>query len=405
MPTTALDGLRIVELASFVAGPYCGKLLADMGAEVIKVEEPPSGDEARRYGPFPGDLPHSEKSGLFLYLNTNKVGVTLNVRNAAGYDILIELLRDADVFIHDRSAAEAVGLGLDYDTLRGINPQLIVTVVTPFGLTGPYAEYRARDLNLVQVGAEGYMLPGGLGRELFPNNPPIKLGGHAGDYDGGSSAAVGTMAAVMARELWGTGQLVDASRQEANLALNRVAFVTYLTEGKVPRRANRRYAYGGLYPTSDGYIAIRPTENNHWKALAEAMGQPALADDERFKDRTARGQNGAELDAIVAAWSGERTKAEIFDACFQRGCPVAPFASAEEIAHAPQLAARGYFVEVDHPQAGAWPYPSAPYQFSETPWSARSPAPLLGQHNARVLTGRLGFAGEDLTTLRATGAM
>ncbi|MEE9285003.1 MAG: CoA transferase [Dehalococcoidia bacterium] len=405
MHTTPLQDLKIVEYASFVAGPYCAKLLGDMGAEVVKIEEPPTGDEARTRGPFPGDLPHPEKSGLFLYLNTNKLGITLNPRDPAGHDVLLHLLGEADVFVHDRTAARAESLGIDFPTLHQLNPRLIVTSVTPFGHTGPYAEYRAHNLNLCHAGSEGYMLPGGLGHQMFPHRPPLKLGGYTGDYDGGMAAAIGTMAAVLAREVWGRGQHVDASRQEANIALNRVAFVTYLSEGKVTRRDNRTYPFGGLYPTRDGHVVLRPTEDQHWRPLARAMGRPELADDPRFAQRAARIRNGEALNAVLAEWTRQHTTVEVYEAARGVGCPVAPFANAREIAESPQLEARGYFVEIDHPEAGRWPYPSAPYRFSKTPWSARRPAPLLGQHNQEVLGGRLGFTGEELSLLRANGVI
>ena len=405
MHTGALQDLKIVEFASFVSGPYCAKLLGDMGAEVVKIEAPPTGDEARMRGPFPQDLPHPEKSGLFLYLNTNKLGITLDPSDPAGYDILLHLLREADVFVHDRTAAQARALHIDYETLHQANPRLIVTSVTPFGHTGPYAEYRAYDLNLCHAGSEGYLLPGGLGHQTFPGRPPVKLGGHAGDYDGGSAAAVGTMGAVMAREAWGEGQHVDASRQEANIALNRVTFVTYVSEDVVPRRDSRSYPFAGLYATKDGHVVLRPTENRHWRSLAEAMGRPELADDPRFAERPARIRNGEAFNAVVGEWTGQRTTREVFEAAQGVGCPTAPFASSREIADSPQLKSRGFFTEIDHPVAGAWPYPTAPYRFSKTPWSARRPAPLLGQHNQAVLTGRLGLTGEELTLLRANGVI
>ena len=400
MQPTALQGLTIVEYARGVSGPYCAKLLADMGAEVIKIEEPLEGDPARRLGPYPGDLPDAEKSGLFLYLNTNKLSVTLNLADPAGYDLFLELIATADIFVHDRQPVEAANLAIDYETLRAHYPRLIVTAVTPYGSTGPYADYKGHNLNLCQAGGEGVCLPGGMGFDEFPERPPLKLAGHAGDYDGGSAAAVGTMAAVMAREIWGDGQLVDASRQEANLALNRVLFVTHESEGKVTRRANRRYPFGGLFRAKDGYVVLRPTENNHWRAFAGLMGRPELAADPRYKDRGDRIENGAEVNAILDEWARTLTKQEIFDACRDVGCPVAPFADAEEIATSPQLEERGFFQEIDHPQAGRFYYPTAPYRMSETPWSARRPAPLLGQHNADVLSGRLGLSGEELARLR-----
>ena len=405
MTPSALDGLKIIELASFVSGPYCGKLLGDMGAEVIKIEPPLVGDAARNRGPFPGSLPHPEKSGLFLYLNTNKLGITLDVADPAGHDVLRALLTDADVLIHDKPPSEAKALAIDYPSLRDHYPRLIVTAVTPFGSSGPYAEYKAHHLNLFHAGGEGYTIPGGLGYELFPDRPPLKLGGHTGDYDGGTAAAVGAMAAVLARERWGVGQFVDVSRQEANLALNRVTFVTEESEGIVTRRGNRTYKFGGVYPAKDGYVVIRPTEDRQWQALTGLLGQPALAEDPRFKERPARMEHGLELNAAVSQWSRHRTKQEIFDSCLKAGVPAALVATAKDIVDSPQIQHRGFFQEVSHPQAGTLPYASTPYQFQQSPRRAARPAPLLGQHNHEVLVGRLGLAGEELAVLRANGVI
>ncbi len=401
MKGTALEGLRVIECASFVAGPFCAKLLADMGAEVVKVEDPHSGDEARTRGPFPGDIPHPERSGLFLYVNTNKMGVTLNLRDPAGYHMLQELLRDADCFIQDRSPKDARDLGTDYDTVKELNPRLIVTSVTPYGSTGPYADHKAYGLNVCHAGSEGYILPGGLAHSMAPDKPPVKLGGHTTDYDAGLTAAAATMFAVMAREIWGVGQPVDGSGQEAGMALNRVSFVTYFSEQIVTRRENRSYKFGGLYQARDGEVILRPTENNHWRALAKVMGQPELADDPRFSERNARAANGKEFNAIVTRWTVGHTKREIYDACKPAGCPVGACASAEEIVNEPQIRHRGFFQEIDHPEAGRWPYPTASYQFSETPWSARRPAPLLGEHNREVFEGVLGLSSVELGILRA----
>ena len=404
MPPSALHDVKIVEYASLAAGPYCAKLLADMGAETIKIE-PPSGDAARAYGPFAGGEPDPETSSLFLYANTSKLGVTLDPAVPQGRELLLRLLDGADVFVHDLAPARASALGLDFDTLHARDERLIVTAVTPYGSSGPKADAPGHELNLCQAGGEGYLLPGGLGHELFPDAPPLRLGSHAGDYDAGVASAVATMAALLARDIHGVGQLVDVSRQEANLTLNRVTMATYESEGLVTRRANRFYKFGGLFPTKDGYVVLRPTEDNHWAALAHIMGRPDLADDPRFAERRERIRNGAECNAIIAEWSASHTKRAIYEACYAGGCPVGPFYDAKEIAEDPQMAARGFFVEVDHAAAGRQPYPSAPYHFPATPWRMARAAPLLGEHNDLVYRERLGLSTDDLAALRAAGAV
>lgn len=405
MSPTALEGLRIVEYASLVAGPFCTKLLGDMGADVLKIERPDGGDPARRLGPFPKDIPDSESSGIFLYVNTNKRGVTIDIETASGHALFLGLIHDADVFVHDRSPAEARGLRIDYETLKVAHPRLIVTSVTPFGSSGPYADYQASELNISHAGGEGYTLPGGSAHDRAPEKPPVKLGGHATDYDAGLTAAVATMYAVLAREFQGVGQHVDVSRQECEVGLNRVLFATYFSEGKVVRRENRHYTYGGMFPTRDGEVVLRPAEDHHWRALARAMGKPDMGEDPRFRDRSARVENGKVLNALIGAWTAAHTKQEVDDACRKEGCPGGPCANVAEIMAAPQIGVRGFFQDLAHPRVGTLAYPTAPYQFSETPSTVRRPAPLLGQHNAEVLGDRLGLSPAHLSTLRANGVI
>ncbi|MFQ5827166.1 MAG: CoA transferase, partial [Dehalococcoidia bacterium] len=193
----ALSGLRVVEWAQMVAGPYCAKLMADLGAEVIKIEPPARGDEARGRGPFLGDEPHPEKSGLFLYLNTNKLGITLDPGTPTGKRLFGELIKGADILVEDKALQKLKELGLDYGSLREINPQLIVTSITPFGHSGPYRNYRAYPLNVFHSGGEGYMTPfAPLNDPLSPGRPPLKVGKYAGEYVAGISAAGATMVAL-----------------------------------------------------------------------------------------------------------------------------------------------------------------------------------------------------------------
>jgi crotonobetainyl-CoA:carnitine CoA-transferase CaiB-like acyl-CoA transferase len=209
MAETALDGLKVLEYCQMISGPYCGKLLADLGAEVIKVEEPSVGDVARTRGPFPGDVTHPEKSGLFLYLNTNKLGITLNLGTASGRELFRRLAEQADVLLEDRPPGEMAKLGLDYASLSAINPRLIVTSITPFGQTGPYRDYKSYHLNLYHASGHSsffYVAPRERRKEAL-----VVAGGEVGDYDGGLSAAVATLAALFARLATGQGQHIDIS--------------------------------------------------------------------------------------------------------------------------------------------------------------------------------------------------
>ena len=216
---SALGGLRVLELGGMVAVPYCGKLIALLGADVVKVESPKVGDPSRRRGPFPGDVPHPERSGTFLYLNTGKRSITLNVDDPKGREILARLAAEAHVVIHDSPPVAADARGLTREVLSGTNPALIVASITPFGSSGPSANHAAHDINVFHAGGEGNLLPNGLALDSFPDRAPITAGGMMASYQGGLTAAVGILAAVVAQWEDGTGQSMDSSMQEAQMAI------------------------------------------------------------------------------------------------------------------------------------------------------------------------------------------
>ncbi|MDP2954477.1 MAG: CoA transferase [Chloroflexota bacterium] len=401
----ALDGVRVVECGRWVSGPFCAKLLADLGAEVIKVEEPVEGDPSRRHGPFPQDVPHPEKSGLFLYLNTNKLGITLDLATPAGKALLHRLAAEADILIEDCPPQEAEKLGLDWESLRRVNPRLVVIAITPFGLTGPYRDYKAYHLNSFHASGQGYILPWGS-----PNleREPVKGGGLVGDYDTGVNAALATLAAFYWAMATGEGQLVDISQQESLMALERIEMGRYPNDGVNPSRlAEAGYAggrmVGGVMACRDGYVVLTPAQERQWRALVELMGNPEWASGEKARDEFARSRNAAELNRLIAAWMADKPKDWVYHCGQALGCPIGTVNSAEDLLHSQQLAARGFFVDIDHPKAGKLKYPSAPYRFSKTPWAAARPAPLLGQHNQEVYGGRLGHSDLELKKMREGG--
>ncbi|MBI4307600.1 MAG: CoA transferase [Chloroflexi bacterium] len=403
MPEGICSGVRVVEYCRMAAGPYCAKLLADLGAEVIKVE-PPEGDPARRYGPFAADEPGIERSGLFLYCNTNKLGVTLNLRLPTGRRLFHELLKQADVLIEDTPPQAEKPLGLGYSTLSGINSGLVVTSITPFGKAGPHAAWKAYPLNVYQAGGEGYLCPGDPAHQMFPDREPLKAGGFMVAFDAGLYAAIATAGALYERTASGQGQHIDISEQEAQLQINRATIVRWTAEQNLQSRASRGYEFGGVFRAKDGYVLVRPNEDRHYQALAEVIGDPAL-DDERFKTRPGRLKYGAELNRIMAPWIADHTQKEIYHALGSRGCPTAYFARAEDIVKSPQPAHRGFLVQIAHPESGRFAYPSVPYKMSETPARYERPAPLLGQHNAAILCGRLGISNQALVQLRQAGVV
>lgn len=398
----ALAGVIVLEYAGFISGPYCGKLLAEMGASVLKVEEPVRGDPARGYGPFPSDIPHREKSGLFLFLNTGKESITLDPSSPTGGDLFLRLAAKASLLIEDRRPGEMAEIGLDHAELKGSNPGLVQVSITPYGQDGPKSSWKASHLNTFHASGEGYTLPGGMTHAMFPERGPVAGGAHLGEYDAGLMAASAAVAALMARETWGTGQRVDISKQEAIMALNRLGMAQSMGQGIVYDRS-RSYEYGGIFGCRNGYVILYPREDSQWKALVEIMGRPELAVDPRFQTRPDRIQNGAEVNLVLSQWAAGRNKEEIYYQVAPSGCPTAFFSTPEDAHNSPQFEAREFFEDVTHPMAGTLRHPGRPYRFSGGVSSNTKPAPMLGQHNEKIFCGELGLAPEELSRLGRGG--
>ncbi|PKB63528.1 MAG: hypothetical protein BZY80_07125 [SAR202 cluster bacterium Io17-Chloro-G2] len=400
----ALAGVTVLEYAGFVSGPYCGKLLAEMGATVLKVEEPVRGDPARRYGPFPSGIPHREKSGLFLFLNTNKQSVTLNPTSPTGRDLFLRLAAKTIILIEDRRPGEMAEMGLDYPKLKESNPGLVQVSITPYGQDGPKASWKANHINTFHASGEGYTLPGGMTNALFPERGPVAGGVHLGEYDAGLMAASAAVAALLAREASGAGQQVDISKQEAIMGLSRLGMAQSMGQGIVYDRS-RSYEYGGIFGCRDGYVILYPREDSQWKALAEIMGRPELAEDARFRTRPARIENGAAINLVLSEWASGQGKEEIYYQVAPSGCPTAFFSTPENAHHSPQFEAREFFEDVTHPMAGTLRHPGRPYRFGAGGRPDTKPAPTLGQHNEKILCGELGLAPQELSRLGRGGTI
>jgi crotonobetainyl-CoA:carnitine CoA-transferase CaiB-like acyl-CoA transferase len=402
MSKEALEGVKVLELCQLVAGPYCTKLLADLGAEVVKIEEPGGGDAARSLPPFLHDIPDSEGSGLFLYLNTNKFGVTLNVATATGKDIFLELVKQADILVEDNPPQWMTERGLDYQSLKEINPRLIMTSITPFGQSGPYRDYKAYPLNVFQFGGEGYLTPGGVENT---GRPPLKVGRFLSEYDSGLSAAIAILAALYWRGESGSGQRIDISKQESLMALNRMDMVRSANEGEVITRAKQGVPYGGALPCRDGYTVFITWESVQWDRLVAFMGDPEWANDDKFRDYAGRYQHGELLNALLTEWLVNHPKEELYHEGQAAGVPFAMVYTSKDLVDSEHLKARDFFVEIDHPRTGKVKYPSAPYKFSETPWQVKRPAPLLGEHNEEVFVQWLGHPREEMAKLGSAGVI
>ena len=400
MSEKGLGHLKILELCNLVAGPYSTKLLADLGAEVIKIEPPGAGDDARRRGPFLQDNPHPELSGLFLYLNTNKLGVTLDVTTNTGKNILIDLIKQTDIFVEDRPPAMMEELGLTYEDLRKVNPKLVMTSITPFGQTGPYRDYKAYELNSYHAGGEGYLLPTqspDLSRE------PVKGGGLAGDCTCGLSAAIATLAAAYRMGATGLGQHIDVSKQDVLMTMALLEVAMFANMGIVRNRIERPLLMPTPMECQDGYIMVSALTDREWGSVVEFMGNPAWAEDERFSQWLSRHLSGDEINPPVREFVKQYKKEELFHQLQNKAIAAAPVNTAEDLVKSPQTEARGFFAEIDHPKAGKLKYPTAPYKFSRTPWKAERAAPLIGEHNEFVYCDRLGYDKRDLVAMKEAG--
>ncbi|MEX0799933.1 MAG: CoA transferase [Dehalococcoidia bacterium] len=383
MTEGALEGIRVVELGQAVSAPYCGKLFADYGADVVKVE-PPEGDVARRWGPFPNDEPHPEKSGLYFYLNTNKRGVTLEIATPEGREAFLGLVRNADMLIENQRPARMRELGLDYDTLSKDNPNLVMVSITPFGQTGPYADWNGYDLNAYHLSGCGHRYCG------RPGEAPLEQGTFAADFYGATAAAAWGMAALFGREVAGGGQQLDVSTAEviAAVFIGAQNIGGYAQDGVFERRTGIGMPLGApatILPCRDGHVWMLALEPGQWNGLARVMGDPDWTQLEMFQDMFVRAQNSEAMYPLIEQWTAEHGKQEIMDLCQGAGCPVTAIYTVAEAAEHPHLVERGYFVELEHPELGKVRDLGAPFQLPESPGGPVRPAPTLGQHNDEVL--------------------
>ena len=388
-----LPGVRVLELGEQVSAAWCGRILALMGAEVIKVE-PPDGDAARRAGPFPGDLPHPEKSGLFLALNLNKYGITLDLTLRQGRQQLRDLARTATVVIQDLPNNRLAGSGLNGETLRQDNPGLILTSLSPFGRWGPYRHFKASDLVLFHMSGQA---PGMLGPVADGDaKPPIRAGGHQAELVAGLAAATATLMALYRRRLTGAGCHVEVSAFEAvvtqlisalaNCAFDRPPALRVMPKSTGSETAAPVASVGGVLPCRDGYVAISPREDAQWARWVELMGHPAWADEPRFQTREGRERHFPELWEHVGQWTRAHARHDVARWGQERRIPCFPVNTVRDLFSDAHLKFRQFFCEIDHPVAGRLTYPGVPYRFSDLtlPLTAR-PAPRLGEHDERFL--------------------
>jgi len=399
-----LAGVRVLEYCRTISGPYCTKLMADLGAEVIHAERPRTGDEARKNPPFPQDIPHPEKSGLFLFLNANKLGITLNLQFPEGKEILQRLVREIDVLVEDCHPGEMEKMGLGYEHLRELNPGLIVASITPFGRSGPLKDYKGYPLNISHVSGQGYVLP-----LPSPNleRAPTMVGGNCTEYDAGQTAAVAILSALYSKWTTGKGQFIEVSKQEAVLSLQRVEAVIFANSGDVSTRMGPRTErlITMMFPCKDGHvIAVTPLPHQ-WAALMRLVGNTEWSSGDYAADRQARAENAEALAELIGNWMKKHTMEEICREAQALSCPIAPVNSAEDVVNSEQMNVRGFFAEAEHQEVGRMKMPATPYHFSRTPVKLERAAPLLGEHNGTIYCERLGYDKEKLRELAEAGVI
>ena len=388
-----LHGVRVLELGEGVSAPYCGKTLANLGAEVIKIESP-EGDISRAMGPFPGDIPHQEKSGVFLALNVNKYGVTLDIETEEGAESFRNLARTADIIVESMPVGWLDERRLGYANLIEGNPSLTMTSLSPFGTWGPYAGYKLTDLTLFHMSGQAHSL---LGPVSDPDSqPPIRAGGHQAELVAGMSAATATLMALFRTRITGEGCHIEASAYEAmatqlvsalaSCAFDRPPPSRSLSEVQEAATGGVVSAVGGILPCNDGYVAISPREDAQWQRWMELTGNPQWASEDRFLTRDGRESNFTELWDLVGEWTKDRSKHDIARMGQERRIPCFPVNTVHDLFNDPHLKEREFFTTIEHPIAGAIQYPGVPYRFSNTPLPlVERPAPMLGQHNDKYL--------------------
>lgn len=399
----ALSSLKIVEVGEMVSAPYATKLMADLGADVIKVERPHVGDHSRVRGPFPGRTPHPEKSGLFLYLNANKYGVTLDIAKPEGMELLEKLVADADALVHNLTPPDMDRIGLSFERMRKANPRLVMTSITPYGATGPHRNWRASDLALWCAGGICAINGGGMDH---PEMPPLKTFGNQSGFQGGVHAALATLGAVMAAMRDSEGQHVDVAIQETLAAQLELFFEYWPYAGIIANRLGRKPIQPmEAMECKDGWIYLCCVEEHQWRGFVEAMGNPEWADEEIFSDRIKRAENWEALKIFLEEYVSQQTVLDLYRKVQAKRVPFAPVSTMGDLLNSEHLKARGFFVEIAHPVAGTYKYPGAPLKYAVTPWAIRIPAPTLGQHNGEIYSRRLGLSTDRLNQLKQAGVI
>ncbi len=400
MDIPALEGITVLDIGQYVSGPYCAKLFGAFGAEVFKIERPGIGDAARSAGPFPDDIPHPERSGLFLYLNTNKKSITLDLETKAGARIFTDLVKEADVVVENYKPGTMEKLGFGYETLENTNPGLVMVSISDFGQSGPYRDYKGG--TMVDYALGGYMYVNG-----HPDREPLAGGGEQPSYQGGLYGFTGAMAALFSREVTGQGQHIDISIMECMASIHQFTNNRYAYSGIIQKRVGNRYLWthpATIYQCKDRSVCLSTNTEDRAELLFAMMGIPEITEDPRFATGYHRREHAEEFDEMVRPWFLERTAKEIVESCQEWRIPVMYVNDVEELLEDPHFKEREFWVDIGHPEAGTLPYAAAPFKMSETP-ARPERAPLLGEQNEEVFSGRLNLSRDALVKLKQQGVI
>lgn len=395
MQQGALEGVRVLDLGRVLSAPFCTAMLGDMGAEVVKIEQPGKGDDSRGFMPRRNDV-----STYFINFNRSKKGITLDLKK--GKEVFLEMIKHVDVVVENFRPGVMKRLGLDYEELKKVNPRLVYAAISGFGQTGPYASRAGYD-TMAQA-MSGIMSVTG-----WQGGPPTRAGASVADIMGGLQAVIGILAALRYRDATGKGQMVDISLVDAAVVGLSSVNQVYLTSGKVTQRLGNSYessAPGGGYHSQNGYFIMNGSAPKFWAILCNVMGKPELIEDPRFATNSLRVQNKAELDTIVESWTKTMETDPIIELLLSKGFAAAPVLTIDQVVADEHIGGvRKMFVEVEHPQVGKIKVTNQAIKMSETNPEVQCTAPLLGQHNDEVYVDTFGFTEEQLNRLRDEGVI
>lgn len=388
-----LDGIRVLDLSRFIAGPYCAQMLGDMGAEVIKVERP-AGEDARHHAPF-----YKGESVYTMVYNRNKRAATLDTRHPEAKEILEGLIRASDVLVENYRPGTLAAMGFGYERLRELNPRLVVTSISGFGQTGPLAKRALFDA--IAQAMSGLM-------SVTGTDEPTLTGTYIADYIAGMHGVIGTLLALQAREKTGEGQVVDVGSVDALFStLGSRPSAKAMLDLEMKQEGSRDLLTGpaNTFQAKDGYVYLHAGTNPLFPRLCQQMGRPELAEDDRFKDVPSRMANIEAIEAIVAEWVGGLTQDEVAEKLTAVGIPFGPVSTVSEVLESEQIAAREMMVETEHPTLGPLRIPGIPIKLSDTPGAVRKAPALVGEDTDEVYRDVLGLSDEQIAHLREVEAI